>query len=203
MAENFDIHGTPGITDQHAFVMADVAKVEKAVPSGGGLICEESEEIVEPDEIVVENDKDWDLVGIMTAVEVEFSRPRWKMRALQKNRRSKNVDGFADMLAVDLLAEQILHSKRQVTEQEEAFVEVERKLHVACSAAFLRYHSALTKAEEARKCHEELEDAKELLGVAQIAANKAHDDAKTAKEEASIFQAHHVDDVGRRRDEAG
>lgn len=33
---DFDIHGIPGVADQRAFVPAEVAKVEKAPPSGGG-----------------------------------------------------------------------------------------------------------------------------------------------------------------------
>lgn len=69
--------------------------------------------------------------------------------------------------------------------REQALVEMGRKLQVASSAALSAQHTASAKAEEARKCRKELEDAEERLGVAQIAANKAHDDAKVGKEEAS------------------
>lgn len=64
-------------------------------------------------------------------------------------------------------------------------------------------HSALAKTEEARRCCEGLEVAEERLEVAKIAANKARNDAKTAKEEASKFDADYIAEMGTRQEEVG
>lgn len=50
---------------------------------------------------------------------------------------------------------------------------------------------------------DELENAKERLGVTQAAVNKAGDNAKTAKKKAFGFEADHVAEVGSRRAEVG
>lgn len=50
-------------------------------------------------------------------------------------------------------------------------------------------------------CGEELRAAKEQLEVAQAATKQIHDDAKTAKEEPSKFEAEYGARVGSRRDE--
>lgn len=63
--------------------------------------------------------------------------------------------------------------------------------------------STLVKAKEARKFHKKLEDIEERLGVAQLVMSKARDSAKTAKKEASEFEAEYVTEVGRRKDEVG
>lgn len=51
--------------------------------SGGGLVHEESNEIVKPDVIDEINDENWDLEGIITVVEVEANEQRGRMRALR------------------------------------------------------------------------------------------------------------------------
>lgn len=102
------------------------------------------------------------------------------------------------MLAVVALAEQNLNLEHQVTKRKQGLVEVERKLQVGSSAALLTWHSALAKAEEARKICEELEDAEERFGVALVAASKARDNAKEAKEEATKFEADYIVKAGRR-----
>lgn len=49
----------------------------------------------------------------------------------------------------------------------------------------------------------ELEYADEQLEVAQVGANKTHDDAKTPKEEASKHETDYVVKMGRRNDDDG
>lgn len=53
-----NIHSIPSLTDQRAFLTAEVAEVEEVAPSGGGLVHEEPVEIVELDMIVEVDDKD-------------------------------------------------------------------------------------------------------------------------------------------------
>lgn len=53
---------------------------------------------------------------------------------------------------------------------------------------------AVTKTENVRKCGEKQKGDEEQLGVAKVAAKKARDDANSAMEEASRFEA---DDVGK------
>lgn len=74
-------------------------------------------------------------------------------------------------------------------------------MQVACSLALSTHHSALAKAEEARKCCEELKGAKEQLRGAHVVTSTAHDGAKTAKEEAFMFEADYVAEAERGRDE--
>lgn len=54
-----------------------------------------------------------------------------------------------------------------------------------------------------KKCHSESGDAKEQPWVAQVAVSSAHDDAKVAREQASMFETENVAEVGRRREEVG
>lgn len=93
-----------------------------------------------------------------------------------------SVEVSAEMLAVFLLAKRSLDVERHVTKGKLALVVVERKLQVASSATLSAQNSALAKAEKMRKFDAELIDVEEQLRVPQIASNKAHDDAKTAKE---------------------
>lgn len=79
-----------------------------------------------------------------------------------------------------------------MTKREQAPVEVERKLHALSCAALSAQHSTSAKAEEAGKCRRDLEDGEVRLGVAQVAAIKAHDNAKTSKEDASKFETGYV-----------
>lgn len=61
-------------------------------------------------------------------------------------------------------------------------------------------YSAFAKTEEARKCREKLEDSEERVEVAQIAASKERDEAQTAEEEASWFEADYGTEVECRRE---
>lgn len=90
-----------------------------------------------------------------------------------------------------------------MTKQEQALVEAERKFPVASSEVLSAQHSALENEEEARKYREELNFVKERIEIAQVSANKALDDGNTAMEEAFKFEAEHVPEVGRRRNEVG
>lgn len=60
---------------------------------------------------------------------------------------------------------------------------------MANSGALLVQHYALVKVKKARKCREELQDAKGHLGVAQVATSKERDDRNTESDKASKFQA--------------
>lgn len=90
-----------------------------------------------------------------------------------------------------------------MTKREQALYEEECKLEVASSAPLSALHSTLAMAKEVRKCHEELEEAEERLRVAQIAARKACDDDKIAKEEALKFEVVYITGVERRHNETG
>lgn len=69
-----------------------------------------------------------------------------------------------------------------MTKREHVLDETEQRLQVVSSAVLLAHHSAFANAKEPCKCCEELESAEEQFGVAHVAAKKARDDAKTAKE---------------------
>lgn len=163
-AGEFDIYEMPSIANQHASVAVDVARVEEVTPSGDGPKQEESEKIIEPDEVVRNDDKNWDLEGIVMAEEVEASRLQEKLQALQEKCRSKSVDVPVDMFAMVALTQQSLEFEHQMAKKEQSSVEVDQKLNFASSTAFSSQHSALAKAEEACKCFEELEDAKKQFG---------------------------------------
>lgn len=79
--------------------------------------------------------------------------------------------------------------------QEPSLIKVERKEQVVRGAALWAQYNALAKAEEERKCYRELDDAKERFVIAQVAAIKAQDDAKTADEEVSMVKAYFVGKV--------
>lgn len=87
-----DIHEIPSIADQRAFVSAEVAEVEEVALSSSGLVHERTGEIFALDVIAKDDDKDWDLEGIMTAGKVEASELRSKMRALHEKCRSTSVE---------------------------------------------------------------------------------------------------------------
>lgn len=175
------INGIPSISDQRAFVTAEVAAGERVVPIGSGSVHKEPGEIVKPNLIVENDNKDCDFECIMTTEEVEASGLREKMRALQEIIRSASEENPADILAIVALAERRLDLERQVTKRELALVELERKLQVARSAALSAHHSALAKVEEERKCREELEDAEGRLGVAQVVTSETRDFTKTRR----------------------
>lgn len=88
-------------------------------------------------------------------------------------------------MAVVSLSVRSLDVERLVTKRKQALIEVEQNLQIANNAALSTQHSCLAKAEEALNCRGDMENAEELLGVAQVAANKARDDSKVAKEETS------------------
>lgn len=77
---------------------------------------------------------------------------------------------------------------------------MEQKLQLASSAEFLAHHSAFAKAEKARKCCLELEDAEEQFGVALVEAQRDPEGAMVAKNEASKSEGNFVAEVGLRRD---
>lgn len=120
-----NIHGISYVNNQRAFVTLEVVEFEEVAPSGCGLVHGETGEIVEPDVIVEDDDKDWNLEGTIPAKEVKASELRGKMCVLQKKRRFASVEVSAHMLAVDTLAEQNLDLKRQVAKQKQVFVEVD------------------------------------------------------------------------------
>lgn len=91
------------------------------------------------------------------------------------------------MLADFVLTQQSLDLEPQETKRKQALFKIEQQLKIASSASLSSQHSASAKAEEARNCEEELEDAAKRLGVASVIANRARDNAKTAKEESSKF----------------
>lgn len=62
-------------------------------------------------------------------------------------------------------------------------------------------HCALAKAEETRKCCEELGNAVERLDAAQVTVIKASDAAKPTGEQAAKFRAVYLTELRRRRDE--
>lgn len=94
------------------------------------------------------------------------------MRILQKKCRTTRVKISADILAVVALMERSLDLERQVTNQEQALVEAERKLHVMSSTALSAQRKALAKVEEARKFHDELEEGEgnDILSARRDAA---------------------------------
>lgn len=86
------------------------------------------EEIVEPDVIVEDEYKGWDLEGIATNKEVKAGRLHGKMRALQYKCFSASGGIPAEMVAIVELAERRLGLEGQVAKWEWTLVEVERKL---------------------------------------------------------------------------
>lgn len=69
--EGFDVHEIRSSADQHAFLTAQEAEVEKVAPRGGGWKHEEPGEIIVQEMIVKDNDEDWDLERILTAEEAK------------------------------------------------------------------------------------------------------------------------------------
>lgn len=117
------------------FVTAEVAEVEEFALSGGGSVHKELREIAKSYVTVKNDDGDWDLEAIITAEEIEASRLRSKMRALQDKCRSKSVQILADMSAVIALAKRCLCLERQATNRKQVLREMERKCQVANSTA--------------------------------------------------------------------
>lgn len=54
-------------------------------------------------------------------------------------------------------------------------------LQVASTAALLAQHWAFARAERARKCRKQLDDAEGQFGVEKVASHNAHDDSKMAR----------------------
>lgn len=108
----FNIHGIPSIADQQSFVVAEVAEVEEAAPSGVGSVHEKTGEIIKPDIIVEDDDENLDLESIMTAEEVKTSGLRGIMRALEGKCRSIRVEVSVHMMAVVAQAEKSMDSER-------------------------------------------------------------------------------------------
>lgn len=167
------------------------------MPSRSGSVHKETRKIVEADVIVEGNDEDWDLEDIMMAKEVEANGQRRKICALQEKCCFACVEFSADKLAVVPSAEKVLDLERQATKREQALNELEQKLQVASSAASSAQYSALAKVENTREYRKESENAEEQLEVVQVAACKARENAKTAKQEVLKLEADYVAEVGR------
>lgn len=90
-----------------------------------------------------------------------------------------------------------------MTEQEQGLAKVERKWLVPGSGALPALHCAFAKVVEGCKRREKFEDSKERLGVAQIATSKARENSKVVREEASMFEADCVAEVGRKQNTLG
>lgn len=120
MAGGSDIHGILSIADQRTFVMVEVADVEEVALRGGALIHEEPWEILEPDEVVENEDKNCNLEGITMTEEIETSALRGKKRELQEKYCFTSIYVSSDMFAVVWIAERSLHLERQVTEQKKS-----------------------------------------------------------------------------------
>lgn len=72
--ESSNKDGTPSTADRCALLGAEIAEVEEAASSGSSSVQEETEEIFKPDVIVEDDDKGWDLEGIITVEEVQANR---------------------------------------------------------------------------------------------------------------------------------
>lgn len=135
--------------------------------------------------------------------EVKASGLRGRMHAQQEKYPYTCKKVPEDILGIVALDEQSFHLDYQMKKGEQALVEVERKFQGESSAALSTQHCALAKVGEARKCHQNLKDAEIRLKVAQVTTNRARNDAKVAREEASKFDANFVAKMGRRQDEVG
>lgn len=82
--------------------------LEEGAPSGGDPISKEPKNIFEPGNIIEDDDKAWDLEGIMTAKKVDTTGLRGKGRALKEKFHSASVEISLCMSAVVALAEQSL-----------------------------------------------------------------------------------------------
>lgn len=78
-----NVHRSLSIFGPRVIVAAEMSNVEKFASSDGGAIHEEPGEIIKPDAIVEDVDKDWDFEGIMKAKELKASKLQSKMSALQ------------------------------------------------------------------------------------------------------------------------
>lgn len=66
--EGFSIHEIPSITNQRAFVTAELAKFEVVAPSVCGLLHGKPGEVFKAEVVFKDDDQDRNLGGIMTAV---------------------------------------------------------------------------------------------------------------------------------------
>lgn len=87
--------------------------------------------------------------------------------------------------------------------REHALIEVKRKLKIASRAVLSAKQNASARAEKAHNCCGGLENAGKRLEIAQIAAYRALEDAKTAEEPSAKFKADYVLIVERRRNAVG
>lgn len=69
-------------------------------------------EFIQPNEVVKDDDKVWNVQGMVTAEGVKTSKPQERMRAQPEKCCSANVEIPAEILAVTALAEQNLDLKR-------------------------------------------------------------------------------------------
>lgn len=177
---------------QRNFVVVDLAKVLNLASGSGGLENIGPREVFEPDDVVQDNDKNLNLERNVTAVVVETSELRGNVRTLGDNCRLDSVIVLNFMLAVVELVNRSMRLAYQVTKREQTLIEVEQKLQVASIMMLLSHHSALARAEEARKCCEETDGANEGMKTAQIVANKTRYDARAPKEQVSKFEADYL-----------
>lgn len=101
------------------------------------------------------------------------------------------------MLSVVALAERSFALEHQVTKRKQSLrMNGSCKLHATQRCRLSIVLKQMRKKKEAGKCREELEDVEKRLEEAQVPANKAHDDGRTAIEDTSKFEVDHDAKVG-------
>lgn len=123
-------HGIPCLPDQRVFVAENVADAENVAPDGGRPERNKAVKIIESDNVIDDDDKNWYHADISTA-EIENSRLRRNFRAPQKLFCSESVWVPADMLVVVVLAEQSMELERKVMNCEQTLISVKWELPVA------------------------------------------------------------------------
>lgn len=112
------------------------------------------------------DDEDWDFDSVMIAAEAEGSGFRGKSRDLLTKCCAVHTNVPAGLVHVVRMAARSSTLEEQLRESDQQLQKTQCELQVAHSAVLEAQHLALSMSEEARSCHQQLENVREQLDLA-------------------------------------
>lgn len=148
--------------------VASTSIVGDAPPVG-----EVAEEIAELAESIVDDDKDCDLEGTITAKDVEKTGLQGRLRELLDRCRDVDVAVPKGTVEIVVLAIRNLNLEEQLLESDCTLGKKQQTLKIAQDAVLGAQHLALAKLEEAQYWRLQSEDAEERMVLARDTVEKA------------------------------
>lgn len=161
-ATNEDLHGILSLAKPIALeaARADTTGASKS----GAPVSKVAEANLELSGSVFDENKDWDLEGMMTVEEVEKTVQCGQILELQYKFLDTHVKALKRMVEVFVLAKPSKDLERQLLKSYRALCIKQKVVKIVQVAGFTTRHSGLVGSDEAREYHTQLEDAEGRWG---------------------------------------